>query len=601
MLQNDILVVNLTDGTIKRKNYAKLFDEFIGGLGVGIHLLDEYVPANVDPLSPENAIIFLRGGISGFFPIASKTVCLFRSPLTGDLGESYAGGRLSLMLLLAGIGGIVILGKADKTSYLIVDQDKAEIKRAGPLSYMYTSTIGRVLRESHPSGPGRRSILRIGPAGESLIRYSGINVDTFRHFGRLGGGTVMGSKNLKAIMVMGNQTLDLDAYVENKKNYRVLYQQIWEKCVKTPVMRKYHVLGTPENVLLLNYAKGLPTNNFQQSTFEHADEISGELFVQKYLTRRLACNTCPVGCIHIASLREQYQDSPAGESPADIHTISVSYDYELLYALGSNLGLKSPSDILKLIELTEKQGLDSITVGLILSWLAEAQEKGIISSDDTEGISIRFGEVDGFLKTVKKICYRVKNQDKESLFWYAGEGLDALTAKYGGEDFAIAINNNPPAGYSTGPYTIIGHAIGARHSHLDNAGYSLDQKSMTKEIDPEQAIISLIEEEEWRNVLNSLIICLFAKNIFIPSVVENCLTQLRIHKTVDDFLSIGRKIQKKKLEVKEKFGFDLHQTFKEFPKRFYTMPTSSGLLSEDKLRTLITKYLEISKNRYGER
>ena len=599
MLPNDIIVVDLSTESITRKKVPDLFEKFIGGVGVGIHLLDQYVPANVDPLNSDNALIFLRGGISTFFPIVSKTVALFRSPVTGDLGESYAGGRLSMALLLAGIGGIVILGKAKKTSYLIIEKDNVEVKRAGPLSYMYTSTIGRVLREAYPTGSGRRSIVRIGPAGENQVRYGSINVDSFRHFGRLGGGAVMGSKNLKALIVIGNDTLELNKYISDEKEYRSLYQKIWEDCVKTPVMRKYHVLGTPENILPLNYLKGLPTRNFRQSEFNYADQISGERFVQDYLSHRVSCNTCPVGCIHIASLREQYKDSPAGDSPADIHTISVAYDYELLYALGTNLELKNPMDILKLIELTEKQGVDSITMGLVLSWLAEAQEKGLITLDDTEGISLRFGELKGFMQAIKKICYRIGDKDARNLFWYAGEGLHALTKQYGGEDYAIMINKNPPAGYSTGPYTIVGHTIGARHSHLDNAGYSLDQKNLTKDIGAESAIMWLVNEEEWRNILNSLIICLFAKQIFTPSIVVDCLHQLKIPKSENELHEISLSIQKKKIEVKQKFGFSIEKIKYNLPNRFYEMPTSFGRIAPEKIQELIETYQYLVQSRYG--
>jgi aldehyde:ferredoxin oxidoreductase len=599
MLPNDIIEIDLTTESITRKNYDNLFEKYIGGIGVGIHLFDQYLPKATDPLGPNNILMFIRGGISTFFPIVSKTVALFQSPLTGDLGESYAGGRLSMALLLAGIGGLVIRGFAEKKSYILIDDNNVVIKRAGPLGYMYNSTIARVLREAHPTDPGRRSIVRIGPAGENQVRYSSINVDSFRHFGRLGGGAVMGSKNLKALLVIGNDTLKLQDYVRDEKEYRSLFQKIWTDCVKTPVMRKYHVLGTPENILPLNDLNGLSTRNFAKSNFEYAEEISGDRFVRDFLSRRISCNTCPVGCIHIASLREQYQNSPSGDSPADIHTISVAYDYELLYALGANLEIKNPVDILKLIEFTEKQGVDSITAGLVLSWLAEAQQNALITLEDTQGISIQFGEVDGFIKALRKICYRESSPEHKDLFWYAGEGLHALTEKYGGHEFAMQVNNNPPAGYSTGPYTIMGHSIGARHSHLDNAGYSLDQKTLIKNLEPDKAIMWLVNEEEWRNVLNSLIICLFAKNVFTPSLVIDCLAQIKLSKVEQDLMEIGKEIQRKKLQIKRNLGFSFRRMMNDLPARFFTMPTSHGTISSDKISALSDEYIRIIGERYG--
>ncbi|MHA2327919.1 MAG: aldehyde ferredoxin oxidoreductase N-terminal domain-containing protein, partial [Candidatus Hodarchaeales archaeon] len=488
---NSVLEINLSEGTSKVTKRQKLFKEWVGGIGVGINLLKEQVPVTANPLESENAMIFSIGTLSTFYPILSKTAALFRSPYTGDLGESYAGGRLSLAMRFAGYGAIIIKGKAEQPSFITIINDEVEIKPAGPLARMNTSTIGQILRELIPAQPGKRSIIRIGQAGENLVRYGTIVVDTLRHFGRLGSGTVLGSKNVKALVISGNKDIPLDQPEIDRRAYLKTYKKIWDLCVNTEVMKKYHVLGTPQNVLPLNALNSLPTKNFLFGQFEHAEKISGEKFVEEYLTRRVSCNTCPVGCIHVAILRELY-----GNDLADIYSKSVPYDYEPMALLGPMLLIGEGTEILKLIEQTEKYGMDSITTGGILGWMAEAFEKGIITKFETGGLPIRFGHVEDFLEVISLIAER-KSSEKD-IFWYAGEGLNALVDNFGGEDLALQFNNQTPAGYSTGPYSMIGHLIGGRHSHLDNAGYSIDQKTFSKPIEPAKDILSLIKEEEWR-------------------------------------------------------------------------------------------------------
>ena len=592
-IPQDILEINLTSHKIKRYSRPDLFSKWLGGIGVAINLLQEHIPSNADPLGKENAIIFAIGPLSTFYPIASKVVAVFKSPLTGDLGESYAGGRLSLAMRFAGLGAIIIKGQAEKTSYISINDEKVEIKRAGPLAYMYTSTLGRVLRELIPEGPGRRSSIRIGQASENLVRYGNVIVDSFRHFGRLGVGTVLGAKRVKAIVICGSKDISLESPNMDRRNYVKTYKNIWEQCVKTDSMRKYHVLGTPQSVLPLNELNSLPTKNFKLGRFERVEDISGEKFVETYLGRRVSCNTCPVGCIHVAILRERY----GMDSPADLHSIAVPYDYEPIYALGSILQIGDGIELLKLIEQTERLGMDAITTGLVLGWMAEAYEDGILSDEDTRGLHIRFGNVEDFLAIIKRIAYRY-SEDKD-LYWYAGEGLDQLTKIYGGSHFAVRFNNNPPAGYSTGPYSMLGHAIGGRHSHLDNAGYSLDQKTFDKVLSHSEAVLTLIKAEEWRNVLNSLVICLFARSIYTPQMVVECLHNLGIDLAEDELMQLGLEIQKLRIKTKLQFGFEYDTLIERVPKRIYEMPTAHGNISETQFKNLFDAYKILLEERYS--
>ncbi len=591
VIPSRILEIDLSQGTSDYMMRSELFRKWIGGVGVGINLLNDYVKSDADPLGPENAIIFSIGTLSTFYPIISKTTALFRSPYTNDLGESYAGGRMSLAMRFADIGALIITGKAKKPCIISIINDDVVIRPAGPLAQMYTSTIGRVLRELIPAQAGKRSIIRIGQAGENLVRYSNVIVDTLRHFGRLGAGAVLGSKNVKAIVISGNKDIPLDQPGVDRREYLRTYKQIWDECVNTEVMRKYHVLGTPQNVLPLNELNSLPTKNFLRGKFDKAVNISGEKFVETYLGRRVACNTCPVGCIHVGILRERY-----GKELSDIHSISVPYDYEPMALLGPILLIGDGIELMKLLEQTEKYGIDAITAGGVLGYLAEAYEKKIITTSDTSGLPIRFGYVNDFLEVLQRISKRKNN--KKDLYWYAGEGLDTLVEQYGGSDIALRFNNQTPAGYSTGPFSMLGHAIGGRHSHLDNAGYSLDLKLIGKDLEQENYMLKLVMEEEWRNILNSLIICLFARNLYTPELVVQCFKNLGINQTQENLLDLGKRIQKLRIETKIKFGFDYNKMESSLPKRLYEMETGHGRLSKAFISNQLMQYKTILAERY---
>ena len=180
-----------------------LFEKYLGGAGVAIHLLEEECPKGVDPLDPQNPIVFAVGPLVGLFPYASKTVAMFKSPLTGNLGESHAGGRSATSIRLAGYGAIVIRGGSERPVYVAIHGDKVFFRDASALWGMRSAyAVGRVIREREP-GAGVRTIIRIGRAGEKLVRYACAITETYRHFGRLGLGAELGCKKLKALVVSG--------------------------------------------------------------------------------------------------------------------------------------------------------------------------------------------------------------------------------------------------------------------------------------------------------------------------------------------------------------------------------------------------------------
>jgi len=576
MLSNDslcnILYVDLTRKRFRVDQRQNLFDKYLGGTGVATQLLHQSCPEGCDPLGPDNPIVFAVGPMTGLFPLASKTVAMFKSPHTDNLGESHCGGRSAVAIRMAGYGAIVIEGRSEIPIYLAIHGSEVHFRDASTLWGMSSSlTAGHVIREREP-GSGLRTIMRIGLAGEKMVTYACVAAETYRHFGRLGLGAVFGSKNLKAIVVSGKRSLP----VEDHGEYRRLYKEIHETATSSEVMKKYHDLGTPQNVIPLNKLKAFPTRNLKETTFEAAKDISGEAFAERYLGRRLACSHCPVACIHIAALREPHE-----VEPYFYKTSMISYDYEPIYAMGSMLGVGDPEGLLRLLDRAEILGLDLMTTGPVLSWATEAQEKGLVSKKDTGGLNLSWGDWKTYLEATQRIV-----EQPNDFFAALARGVDHASAIYGGEEFALALGGNEMPGYHTGPGAHVGCLMGARHSHLDNAGYSVDQKSLVKgKLSPEELGDALLEEESWRQILSSIVICFFAREIYDRDTVLNCLQTAGFNLDEDRLLKTGRDIHREKFRFKTREGFTFDGL--RIPERILNTKAPAPGLSEEYIRAAL--------------
>ncbi len=580
MLENDtlsrVLYIDLSKRRIWVEERPELFDEQIGGAGVGIRLLNEECPEGADPLGPENPIILTVGPLTGLFPMASKTTAFFKSPHTGNLGETHSGGRSAASIRLSGYGAIVIRGASETPVYIAVHDNKAYLRDASALWGMHSSfTVGRIIREYEP-GAGTRTIMRIGIAGEKMVSYACVVMESYRHFGRLGLGAVFGSKKLKAILFSGKHSVP----VSDKKEYMKLYDKIFQATREKPT-KKYRELGTSENILPLNELGALPTRNLKQPRFENAHRISGEKLAEDYLGRRVACTHCPVGCIHLAALRQPYKDEPYFYK-----TSLISYDYEPIFSLGSMLGIGDVPDMLKLMEFVEAYAMDSMSTGVILAWATEAMEKGLINDKDTNGVKFSWGDYSSYIQAVKYIV-------EQPTYFYKSiaKFVEYASKIYGGEDFALAFGGNEMPGYHTGPAAHIGFMTGARHSHLDNAGYSIDQKVLSeKTLTPKQLSDMLLKEEQWRQILSSLVVCFFARGIYTPEIVQNALKVTGFELSCDEIERIGIRILAEKNRFKIREGFKPEEL--RIPKRIFETSTPLGMLDENFIKETVKHYMD---------
>lgn len=541
-----------------------------GGSGLAAVLFNKYAQMNKDWNDPEQPLIFAIGPLTGYFPLMSKTVCAFKSPYHNQYAESHGGGRSALSLRFADLDALVIKGKAKRPSCLFVGSRHLELKEVHYLWGMDIQMTGKMLRHMF-KGAGHRSILRIGPAGENSSAMACINVDTYRHFGRLGSGTVMGAKNLKGIVIQGDGIFPL---MENKE-YPKLFEEVYKKLTDTGMMSKYHNLGTSENVAVLNEFKGLPCRNLQQTSDQDIKGITGEKFAEDALLRNAACAGCPVGCIHIGFVREKFR-----KENRYLYR-QVSYDYEPIFATGSMLGVNKCSAVLSIIDVVEKMGLDVMSAGVALAWATESLEKGTISEKETI-VSLKFGDGQKYKEALHYLA-----TGSNEFYRILAQGTMKAAGHYGGKDFACVLGQEM-AGYATGEVFFASQALGFRHSHLDSSGYTYDLKHKDKNV--KNAVEFLISDEQGRVFLTSMVSCLFARSVYTNQLLAECLNAVGYRELADSMDSMSRHIQKLRWKTRFATGFDPNKI--KIPKRFTEVITSKGPVDESFLQALKNEYAQ---------
>ncbi|MFX0094693.1 MAG: aldehyde ferredoxin oxidoreductase family protein [Candidatus Hodarchaeota archaeon] len=521
-----ILHVQLPGKFIVDELDEKTAKQWLGGVGLGTKLLYDNFPSDDDPLSPDNPLIFAVGPFAGTaVPTSGKYAVVAKSPLTNMIGYGISSGSFGPALKRAGYDALIITGRSRGRLYLFIDDDEIHFKNATHLIDETTSqTESRIKTEL---GDDDIKVACIGPAGERFVRYACISNDITRQVGRCGLGAVMGSKNLKAIAVRGTNSIE----VAHLKDLMQLNKVIYERC-QTKATEKYRNFGTPVNVLNLNAIGALPTRNFQQTTFEHAEAISGERLKKEYLKKVIACNGCAIGCDHIVEVDSgQYQGAVTG------------LDYETIYALGSCCGVSELPPIIRAAQLCDDLGIDTISTGVTIAFAMEAFEKGLISVDDTEGINLTFGNAEAIIQVIDLIAKR------EGIGELLGEGSRLVAEEIGKEsqNFAMHVKGLELPGYSlrTMKTAALGFSVSTRGGcHLRNAAYSPDASGQVDRFKGDNSRGKIITKvENFYSTFDSLILCKFMRTAIKETDVADLLyytTDLKL--SVEDLYLTGERI-----------------------------------------------------------
>lgn len=566
-----VMVVDATSGKGKVVQLDGR-DEVAGGSGLAAMLYVRYGRPESPWDDVEQPLIFAIGPLSGFFPLMSKMVCSFKSNYHGEYTESHAGGRAALALRFADLDALVITGRAKRLSCLSIGVNHLQLKEVDFMRGLDAESTGKLVRRMFKTGSGHRTIMRIGPSGEVGSAMACINVDTYRHFGRMGGGAALGAKNIKAIVIEG----DTHFAAPKGKEYGRLYKDIYGKVTATDMMRKYHSLGTAANLKTLNDIKSLPWKNLQQTENPAIATLTGSEFADRTLLRNGACAGCPVGCIHIGFIREKMA------SDNRYHYHQVAYDYEPIFAAGTMLGVTNCFDVLRILDAMEKAGLDAMSAGVALGWATEATEQGLISARETL-TPLAFGDARAYQQAVIHL-----GRGENEFYRQLGQGTLKAASVYGGVDFSCVLGQEM-AGYATGELFFAAQTLGFRHSHLDTGAYSYDQKNVDKDVD--KAVDFLIADEPGRAFLTSMVACLFARSVYTEEQLAACLDSIGFSGLAGSIADTAEHIRRLRWHVRASTGFD-PQNF-TIPKRFYSVKTWKGEI--DKV------YLDRLKHEYGRR
>jgi aldehyde:ferredoxin oxidoreductase len=454
-----ILRVDLSTGAISvDEPDERFYRTYMGGWGIITYYLLKELSPGVEPLSPENLLIFATGVVTGA-PVggAGRSAVGAKSPLTGGFGVGEAGGWWGTELTRAGYDAVVVKGRAESPVYLWIKDGEVEIRPAGHLWGMLTADAQAALRdELGDADVGRASVrvrvAQIGPAGERLSPIAAVMHDINRAAGRTGVGAVMGSKNLKAIAVRGTgrkEIADQDGLRKVARGYVERYPSTWAGGLQ--------MFGTANGVMQ-HLQGGLPTRNFQQGTFDEGwEQITGERMRDTILKERDTCFSCPVGCKRVVEIKE---------GPFRVDPIYGGPEYETLGSLGSSCGVGDLAAVAKANELCNAYGLDTISCGVSIAWAMECFERGLLTAEDTGGIELPFGDAAAMVNMVELMGKRegfghLLSEGSYHAAQQIGRGTEAFVMHAKGQEFPM---HEPRIKYGLG----VGYAVsptGADHMH----------------------------------------------------------------------------------------------------------------------------------------
>jgi len=482
--------------------------DFVGGAGLSAQILYKEIPAKAEPLGPENRLALMTGPLIGtIIPTASRACVCSKSPYTKSFFHSIFGGFLGSELKFAGYDGVVIQGRAQKPTYLWIDDDKVEIRNASHLWGKDTFQTEEMLRKE--IGDDSIHIATIGNAGENGAPYAMVLCD-IRAAGRGGMGAVMGSKHLKAIAVRGTGSVT----VPDKQKVLEVASRLSNLMKTTPGVQGLSQFGTPRNVLAMNEAGILPTRNWQTEVFEKAKGISAETMREKVVKGDRACFACPVNCT-------KYSVVPSGPYKSVINGV----DYETIYALGSCCGVDSIEALCKADEICDEYGIDIISAGLTISWAMECYEKGILSKKDTDGIDLRFGNADAMLETLEKIgCL-------EGFGALLAKGTRAASEIVGKDSARYAIQNKGMEfpGHTARPLlgAAVGYATGPRGASHHDIRPTGEKMGLVDRKNPEGKGAYAAEINHWLILCDSMLLCHLPETIWGPiKISQNVIDAL---------------------------------------------------------------------------
>ncbi|MBA7465556.1 aldehyde:ferredoxin oxidoreductase [archaeon] len=423
-----ILRINLTKREAKTVDLDKsLAHRFLGGRGFNSKLLYDAVGPDTDPLGPENLLMFATGPLVGtMFPTASRFNISAKSPQTGILGDTNAGGHLASEMKFAGYDQIVLEGRSGSPVYVYVNDGEVEFRDASHLRGKDVYETDDIIKDD--LGDRRVQTAIAGPAAENGVKFAGVFANLMRAASRTGMGTVMASKGVKALAIRGTGSIE----VAHPRKFERLVDEITEEIYGHEQYEGRRRMGTTRILLMANAMGFLPTRHYTSGTFEHAEEVSGERLAEEFNVKSRGCFACTIPCSRFYVVREGRFAGLYGEGP----------EYESQGSLTARTGNRELELALKANDMCNRLGMDILTVSECISWAMELYEKGMLTREETDGLDLSWGNGDAMLTLIEKISRRegfgdVLADGSKAAAMKLGKGLE-LTMQVKGLDLIMA-------------------------------------------------------------------------------------------------------------------------------------------------------------------
>jgi aldehyde:ferredoxin oxidoreductase len=550
-----ILKVDLTTKNVSTEPIDEgVAKKYLGGKGYAVYLLYQYIKEyelkglsskDIDPLGPENVLIFATGpgtGVTRFPSPGRHHVMALKSPLTGSIGSGNTGGEWGAFLKRSGFDGIVLEGASETPVYLAIVDGKAEIRDARDLWGKNTFDTTRVLKSV--VGGKNTSVTCVGPAGENLVPMAVIMNDEHRAAGRAGLGAIMGSKKLKAIVVSGDQKVS----VAKPEEFKSVADRCLDALKKNPVTGEgLPTYGTAVLVNIINNAGALPYKNWQSGVNPDAESISGETLSEKYLIRRRSCWACTIGCGRATSVKSGPFQILASEGP----------EYESIWALGSSIGVKDLDAVVKANHYCNELGMDSISLGSTIAAAMELNEKGYIPEEDLQGLDLKFGNAAAMVEAVWRTAYKV------GFGKYLALGSKKLCESYGHLELSMSVKGLEMPAYD--PRAVKGIGLNyatANRGGCHVTGYTISPEivGLPEKIDPlttEGKAQWVKTFQDFTCTVNSTINCLFTTfALGVKDYAELLSAVTGWDVSEGEILEIGERIYNLERVIINKLGFD---------------------------------------------
>ncbi|GAV22269.1 aldehyde ferredoxin oxidoreductase [Carboxydothermus pertinax] len=566
-----ILRINLTDKSYRVEDISEeILKKYLGGKGLGSYLLLNNVAPGIDPLSPDNKLIFTAGPTAGTGMVGSSRYGVFsKSPLTGLYAESYSGGKVAPAIRKTGYDAIILEGASSEPVYLEITDSTVKFHDATHLWGKDTYyTEDKVLEEVGVSGA---QAVVIGPAGENLVRFACIENNYWRSAGRTGLGAVMGSKKVKAVVFHGQAKVD----IAEPELLKSLLKSISQKAKDNPGVKAYQMYGTTQMVRIMNGAKAFPTKYWSNGTYENWEDISGDSLITNFEVKPRSCPNCFLACGKLTTVEEGKYAGLTVEEP----------EYETIYAFGGLCCINRLDEILKLNDICDRLGMDTITAGNLAAFAIEAVNRGKIKAD------LQYGNADGIARLLEDIAYG------RGIGAILAQGIKKASEEWGMEDVAIHVKGLEPAGYD--PRVLKGMGLAYATStrgacHLRATFYKPELSGMIDPATIEGKAKLFIEFENRLTIFNTQILCVFFRDLIqwpeliqlIKAVTGWEYNQQELEELANRIVTLTRVFNSREGATKAQ---------DTLPKRFFSEPINEGknTIYEEELNIMVDEYYRL--------